>query len=752
MQNMKKYKNWVCHRNKIPIDPNTGQAAKSNDPNTWGTYQQAKMLMECDKSISGLGFMFSNTPYVGIDIDHCIQNKKFSELAREIITTLQSYTEISPSGTGVHIICKGKIEAGRKNSTLGLEMYDSGRYFTVTGRMLKNYQNIVECQNQIDSICEKYFEVKKSEKAPKQQSISHFEDQKLIEIAIKSQNGGKFGDLYAGNWQNYYKSQSEADIALCNMLAFWTACDFEQMDRIFRTSGLMRNKWNEMHGINTYGDMTITKAIDDCNNTFEPSTTRDFNGINTVETPSKPCQNESENTQNQQENEQNGQENEQNPHFLDRFHKFNAKGNITGVFDAEIMEYIIQTEHIISVRGVIYLYENGVYCVDNDGTLLKNIIQSLIYKEFQNSHTINRIYNLIVMQSCLQKRDTEVNQYPSSFINFKNGMLNVETMELLPHKPEYYSMNQIPHNFKQIYKQDLYKFPHSQQFLKTSLNIPDINTIFQYMGICMTHSTVYQIFLLLKGEGANGKSVLIDMFHEVIGEQNISNLSMDKLTQRFFSSQLLFKLCNTCADISKITIEDDAELKKIIGSDVIQAEFKGKDSFSFRPYAKMLFSANRFPYVDDKSDAFKRRLRVVEMNKKPVKKDIHLKEKMSKEVDFWICMAVAELKKVLEYNDVYESENSKKVKENIHKESDSVYAFILDCLLPVEGMNIKRSEMFKEYDKYCTKNERLRVKKKTFFEEMKAKGFTPKRKDKEGYIYEGYAFTIWENEEEIPFF
>ena len=88
---MKKYKNWVCHRNKIPIDPNTGQNAKSNDPNTWGTYQQAKMLMECDKSISGLGFMFSNTPYVGIDIDHCIQNKKFSELAREIITTLKLY-------------------------------------------------------------------------------------------------------------------------------------------------------------------------------------------------------------------------------------------------------------------------------------------------------------------------------------------------------------------------------------------------------------------------------------------------------------------------------------------------------------------------------------------------------------------------------------------------------------------------------------------------------------------------------------
>jgi len=748
---MKKYKNWVCHRNKIPIDPNTGQAAKSNDPNTWGTYQQAKMLMECDKSISGLGFMFSNTPYVGIDIDHCIQNKKFSELAREIITTLQSYTEISPSGTGVHIICKGKIEAGRKNSTLGLEMYDSGRYFTVTGRMLKNYQNIVECQNQIDSICEKYFEVKKSEKAPKQQSISHFEDQKLIEIAIKSQNGGKFGDLYAGNWQNYYKSQSEADIALCNMLAFWTACDFEQMDRIFRTSGLMRNKWNEMHGINTYGDMTITKAIDDCNNTFEPSQTRDFNGINTVETPSKPCQNESENTQNQQENEQNGQENEQNPHFLDRFHKFNAKGNITGVFDAEIVDYIIKNNHIVSIGDIVYLYEEGIYKEDRKGKKLKFIIQNLIYKEFQNSRTINRIYELVLIQPSIRKDYTQLNQYHYSCINFKNGMLDVNTMELLPHKPEYYSMNQIPHNFKHITKADLEKYPHSQQFLKTSFNIPDIDTMFQYMGVCMTHNMLYQIFLLLLGEGANGKSLLIDMFNVVIGEKNISSLSMDKLTQRFFSSQLLFKLANTCADISKITIEDDAELKKIVGGDMIQAEFKGKDSFSFRPYAKMLFSANRFPHVDDKSNGFKRRLRVIEMNKEPKEKDVYLKEKMLEELEFWVYMAVQGLKKVLAQNNVFESENSKKTREKIYKDGDSVFAFISDCLIPQEDCNIRRSEMFKEYCDYCDYFERVRVKKRTFFDELKAKGIVAKKDRTGNMIYENLCFFIWKDEEQNYF-
>lgn len=762
---MKKYKNWVCHRNKIPIDPNTGQNAKSNDPNTWGTYQQAKMLMECDKSISGLGFMFSNTPYVGIDIDHCIQNKKFSELAREIITTLQSYTEISPSGTGVHIICKGKLNgAGRKNSELGLEIYDTGRYFTVTERALKNFKIIGERQQEIDSICEKYFAEKKPQTMPKQQAISYLEDEKIIDMACRSKNGVKFFDLYEGNWQAYYKSQSEADIALCNILAFWTGGDGDQMDRMFRASGLMRDKWDERHGLQTYGDMTITKAIDDCNIFYDPTAMQN-NAINKVETPSNTHQteqnqaqieqNQAQNEQNQAENEQNQPEmqsneaeNAENERFLDRFHKFNGKGQITGVFDAEIANYIVENKNIIAVGDVVYLYENGVYKEDKKGKKTKYNIQNLIYKEFQNARTITRVYELILIQPSIKKNYSELNVYQNSWINFKNGMLDVNTMELLPHDPKYYSMNQIPHDFKHITKADLEKYPHSQQFLKTSLDVPDIDTIFQYMGVCMTHSILYQIFLLLLGEGANGKSVLIDMFHAVIGESNISSLAMDKLSQRFFSSQLVFKLLNTCADISKINIEDDAELKKIIGGDMIQAEFKGKDSFTFRPYAKMLFSANRFPHVDDKSDGFKRRLRVVEMNKKPSEKDVYLKEKMLCELEFWVYMAAVGLKKVLEKNDVYESENSKKMREKIYKDGDSVYSFVADCLTECEGYDIRRANMFKEYDDYCAYYERVRVKKKTFFDELKAKNILATR-DKDGnYVYKNYAFSIWKDEEQ----
>jgi len=736
---MKRYSNWVCHRNKIPIDPKTGNTAKSNDSTTWGTYQQAKLLMEQDKSISGLGFMFSHSPYVGIDIDHCIVDGKMSKLALNIVYEFQSYTEYSPSGTGIHIICKGKLPgAGRKNSNLGLEMYDSGRYFTVTENVLKGYTMIGERQQEIDTIYQKYFSTKKNETSKQQmlQPAICLDDNKIIDMAGRSKDGRKFLDLYSGNWQGYYKSQSEADIAFCNMLAFWTGRDFDQMDRIFRASGLMREKWTEKHGINTYGDMTITKAIDDCSNIYEPPETREFNHIEVKQQEQQPAsmQIKAEAVQD---------------HSLDRFHKFNGKGQITGAFDVEIVDYIISTENIIKVADVVYLYHNGVYEEDRKGEILKYKIQSLIYRDFQNSRTINRIYDLLLIQPSIKKQYGELNQFPAYWVNFKNGMLDVKTMELLPHSPQYFSMNQIPHNFTSLTKADLERFPHSQQFLKTSFDVQDIETVFQYMGVCLTHTILYQVFLLLLGEGANGKSLLIEMFHAVIGEKNISNLSMDKLTQRFFSSQLFLKLINTCADIPKINIDDDAELKKIIGGDSIQAEFKGKDSFSFKPYAKLLFSANRFPHVDDKSDGFRRRLRVIEMNKKPQNKDIHLKEKMLKEIDFWIFTAVQGLRKVLEQNDIHESDNSKRVKETIYKNGDSVYSFIADCLQPQPGHNIKRAEMFREYDKYCQYYERARVRKRTFFDEMKAKGFVTKRINNKGHVYKDYAFTIWEDENDI---
>jgi putative DNA primase/helicase len=119
---------------KIPIDPKTGRFASVTNPQTWGSYDDAIKLLK-NGSVDGIGFVFTeNDPYVGIDLDNCI-NKKTGEInpkAQKIIDSFGSYTEVSPSGKGVHIIVKGNLPGKGKNAD-NVEIYNKSRYFTVTG-------------------------------------------------------------------------------------------------------------------------------------------------------------------------------------------------------------------------------------------------------------------------------------------------------------------------------------------------------------------------------------------------------------------------------------------------------------------------------------------------------------------------------------------------------------------------------------------------------------------------------------------
>lgn len=289
-QELRAFNNWVCFsfeerngkRTKVPYCPLTGKRAKSNDPSTWGSFTDA--VDKADFLYDGIGFMFSCSPYVGIDLDHCIENGVMTDLAKDAIMTLQSYAEYSPSGTGVHIICRGQLPVGgNRNDKTGIEMYATGRYFTMTGNVIPGYEQIIENSAAIAAVQAKYIISPKMEKAiagnsparapeapsPTSGGIFTTSEDDIIKRAMASKQGQAFQLLYSGDWQAY-KSQSEADLAFCNMLAFWTGQDASQMDAIFRNSGLMRPKWDERHGTDTYGNMTIQQAIADCKTVFDP--------------------------------------------------------------------------------------------------------------------------------------------------------------------------------------------------------------------------------------------------------------------------------------------------------------------------------------------------------------------------------------------------------------------------------------------------------------------------------------------------
>jgi hypothetical protein len=242
---------------KVPVDVLTGKNARCNDPKTWHTFDE--VIKHAD-NLEAIGFALQ-PPYVGIDIDNCVKDGIISTFAQKIISELNSYTEYSVTGTGIHIICKGTFPRDRKFSTFNVEMYSGNRFLITTGEILDGCNDkIVECSDKLKALHEHLENLDSDNKKIKS----------LLNRIRKSKDADSFFKLYEGKWQDDYPSQSEADLALCNKLAFWTAKDSALIDRIFRRSGLMRPKWDENHFSDgkTYGQSVIDKAVGDCTSSY----------------------------------------------------------------------------------------------------------------------------------------------------------------------------------------------------------------------------------------------------------------------------------------------------------------------------------------------------------------------------------------------------------------------------------------------------------------------------------------------------
>jgi len=290
---------WVCwrkeHRDgkptKIPVTPSTGSFASSTDPDTWAEFATALEYAEAGDA-DGVGFVFTeDDPYVGIDLDDCRnpESEDVDGAARDIIKRLDSFTEISPSGTGYHVLIKGDLPDGR-NRKGSVELYDNARFFTVTGDHVDGTPSrIARRQDALVAIHSEYVQDTDGEASESGYSrndtgdaetdtgsdvSTDLTDEELVEKATNATNGAKFERLWNGHTSGY-DSQSEADMALCCLLAFWTGGDQTQMDQLFRQSGLIREKWDEIHYADgaTYGEKTIERAIANTSEFYEPETT-----------------------------------------------------------------------------------------------------------------------------------------------------------------------------------------------------------------------------------------------------------------------------------------------------------------------------------------------------------------------------------------------------------------------------------------------------------------------------------------------
>jgi hypothetical protein len=230
---LRQYPCWVAAEiDKVPLDPKTGQKASVTDPNTWSTFDQA-----VQSGHKYVGFVLSQwDPYSIIDLDNKTEDPCTQEQLQrhfKILEAFNSYTERSASGTGYHIVVKGSIPSGVKRDHV--EVYSSARYMICTGDVVRNVP-IVEYQELLRLMYEEMKSTDESVDLIEQEET--LDDRSLVEMAMRAANADKFNDLCNGKWEDFgYPSQSEADLALLSIFAFYSNSN-KQCRRLFRMSAL----------------------------------------------------------------------------------------------------------------------------------------------------------------------------------------------------------------------------------------------------------------------------------------------------------------------------------------------------------------------------------------------------------------------------------------------------------------------------------------------------------------------------------
>jgi len=257
---LKALNQWVCWKlvdkggpkpTKLPVSP-LGTTASTTNPASWSSFADAVEYLELDEDVAGLGIVLQND-LIGIDLDKCRdpETGKIEDWAWDIITEVDSYTEISPSGSGIRIFATGQARETGKRRSGQIEIYDrySPRYLTVTGHRIGDHTTIQPRKKKLERLVERVLGSTpvKTAPAPVESDGNYAETvDEFLSLAKSASNWDKISKLWQGDWAGEYTSQSDADLALCSHLAFYCGPNPEKIDELFRLSGLYRDKWERL--------------------------------------------------------------------------------------------------------------------------------------------------------------------------------------------------------------------------------------------------------------------------------------------------------------------------------------------------------------------------------------------------------------------------------------------------------------------------------------------------------------------------
>lgn len=323
-------------------------------------------------------------------------------------------------------------------------------------------------------------------------------------------------------------------------------------------------------------------------------------------------------------------------------------------------------------------------------------------KNYYERETLGRFRQLVTDEKNDKRFESGRNPITDR-INFRNGMYDLEKDELTSHRKEDYSLVQIPWKYDPNAECKMWK-----DALKDWLPLKNTRDFLQeFVGYCLVPDTSQHKFLYLTGSGANGKSTFLSVLEQMFGDETTSNIPLKKLIDnaRFETVYLKGKLVNFCADIDSKYIDSTGLLKKLVAGDTVRAEIKHGKAFDFRPFARLIFSANELPVSKDKSKAFYRRLKIVnfpnEFEDDDPDTDPHLKQKLEDEIPGIINWAIEGLKRLRKNSGFTTSQNLEEQMKKYKRVNDSVRAFFEDRIVEEEGNKVTTEFVMRYYQEYC---------------------------------------------------
>ena len=726
-----KFEKRSGQKTKMPYNPANGDRARINDLRTFADFKTTLMAYAMG-GYDGIGIAVGSG--IGaFDIDHCIrEDGTLNDTAAAVLSIFPTaYVEKSPSGKGLRgffgvpeDFVYDKTVYYINNRSKGLEVYMPGatnRFVTVTGDVYRTGE-IPNDETAMTTLLDSLMKRNKQVQNTQLRHHSYLDDDAVIAHAEEANNGDKFKRLFAGDWEDLYDSQSDADMALLSILAFWCGCDEEQMDRIFRTSGLMRDKWDRRQAGTTYGAISIRNTVNTCAAVYVPVNAQDIvdEEFTNLDPDSKSPEFQPDITKLTLSLD------EMAPHTNPRYGRDEiGMGNMFADFFKPIARYN-------SERGIWYVYDGTVWQPDTENLKVAELAKLLADKLYVFALTITeedarkRFIDRVRKLQLRKHRETMLKDAKSVFplsmrsfdqdiylFNCKNGTLDLRTMEFREHRPEDYLTKVSPVNYDP--EADC---PRWHTFMDEIMQGDKARADYlqKAIGYALTGDTKMECLFILYGPTSrNGKGTTMESILRIMGEYG-KNADPTMLQAKFNAqsngpTEEIARLAgarfvNISEPAKKLTI-DAALTKRLTGNDTITARYLHENSFEFRPNFKIFINTNHRPNITDLTLFDSGRIKIIPF-------DRHFDEK-EQDKDLKTTFAKPEnmsgiLNWMLEGYKMFRSQGLEmpgsviNATDDYRKASDKIAQFCEACLVSKPGAMLRSKSVYNRYKQWSEAN------------------------------------------------